>query len=148
VFDLSGLIEARVLAISSLRRSILLSDKGGLLRIASVDPDLPYIDTQLHNQVITAGALDPSQQLCLTMSDHAAVLCRISDGEIVARLNGHDERLVDAYFMGTQSAVVTTSLDGTLKIWPLLPTVEQCVSEAARLRLGTLSVEDRRRLLP
>ncbi len=122
-------------------RTILTASRDGTVRRSSRDGTLRLrIDA---GQALQHVAVSPDGALLLTSAADrtaGARLWRADDGTEVLAFRGHRAEIERGAFSPDGSWALTTSRDGTTRLWPTDP-----VALAARLPLRTLSDDDRRR---
>lgn len=72
------------------------------------------------NDVLTSVAISPDNCFVVAGSfDKSAWVWDIETGELVARLEGHTDKLYSIEFSPTGDSIITGSLDNTIKAWQL-----------------------------
>jgi hypothetical protein len=86
--------------------ALVFSEDGGRLLAAT---GLYTLDDREQPQLIR---LSPTRLVCLW---------DLASGRLIRRLEGHAGAVCGATFLGDQSAVVSASTDGTIRVWPVPP---------------------------
>ncbi|MFT7463487.1 MAG: WD40 repeat protein/serine/threonine protein kinase [Pseudohongiellaceae bacterium] len=97
---------------------------------------------EIHTSLITHLAVSPQGFVLTTSADTTGYLLRLEDGLLIPhmRLVGHDGQVTHGAFSPDGQTVITASLDGTARLWPVHPVncglVPRDLTERERADLG------------
>jgi len=86
-------------------------------------PDLSPLYTAEGYGHVGSMALSPNGQVVALGMGNRIVLWRLSDGAFVRTLEGHSGRITGLAFSADGSLLVSSSLDGTVRLWGVVPGV-------------------------